>query len=48
MCPGSRSYELAGDTSKATEAYREFLKSWQDADADLPQVKAAKSWLASH
>ncbi len=44
----ARSYELAGDAPKATQAYRDFLASWQNADPDLPQVKQAKSWLAAH
>ncbi|MGO8790356.1 MAG: tetratricopeptide repeat protein [Terriglobia bacterium] len=44
----ARSYALAGDETKAAQAYRDFLASWQNADADLPQVKLAKSWLADH
>jgi tetratricopeptide (TPR) repeat protein len=42
------SYELAGDASNATSAYRDFLAAWPHADPDLPQVKRAQSWLGSH
>jgi tetratricopeptide (TPR) repeat protein len=44
----ARSYALGGDTPKAVQAYKEFLVSWQNADADLPQIKQAKSWVAEH
>jgi tetratricopeptide (TPR) repeat protein len=44
----ARSYELAGNTPKAAQAYQDFLTSWQNADPDLPQIKQAKSWLASN
>ena len=44
----ARSYELAGDAPNATPAYRDFLAAWPRADADLPQVKLAKAWLAAH
>ncbi len=44
----ARSYALAGDAAKATQGYQDFLKSWQYADADLPQVKQARNWLAAH
>ena len=44
----ARSYALAGDAPKAAQAYQDFLASWQHADPDLPQIKQAKSWLASH
>jgi len=43
-----QSYVLAGDVPAATSAYREFLAAWPQADADLPQVKQAKAWLAAH
>jgi tetratricopeptide (TPR) repeat protein len=44
----ARSYAMGGDATKATQAYKDFLASWQNADADLPQMKQAKSWLANH
>jgi len=44
----AQSYELAGDVVAATSAYREFLAAWPHADADLPQVKQARAWLAAH
>lgn len=44
----ARSYALAGDAPNATKAYQDFLASWEHADADLPQIKQAKSWLAGH
>jgi len=44
----AQSYALAGDVVAATSAYREFLAAWPHADADLPQVKQAKAWLAAH
>jgi tetratricopeptide (TPR) repeat protein len=44
----ARSYALEGDVPKAAQAYQDFLKSWQFADADLPQIKQARNWLASH
>ena len=39
---------LAGDVPKTTQAYRDFLASWQNADATLKQVKNARSWVATH
>jgi tetratricopeptide (TPR) repeat protein len=44
----AQSYALAGDTSEATSAYRDFLAAWPHADPDLPQVKQAEAWLAAH
>ena len=44
----AQSYALPGDVHAATSAYREFLAAWPHADADLPQVKQAKAWLALH
>ena len=44
----ARSYALEGDEPKALKAYQDFLASWQNADPDLPQIKQAKSWLATH
>jgi tetratricopeptide (TPR) repeat protein len=44
----AQSYALSGDTPHATAAYRDFLAAWPHADSDLPQVKEANAWLASH
>ena len=44
----ARAYELEGDAPHATQAYQTFLESWAHADADLPQLKQAKSYLARH
>jgi tetratricopeptide (TPR) repeat protein len=44
----AQSYALSGDTPHATAAYRDFLAAWPHADADLPRVKQADAWLASH
>jgi len=43
----AQSYVLSGDVANATTAYREFLAAWPQADGDLPQVKQARSWLAT-
>jgi hypothetical protein len=47
-CAIAPSYALAGDMPKATEVYKNFLSSWQNADSNLTQMKTAKSWLATH
>jgi tetratricopeptide (TPR) repeat protein len=44
----AQSYAMAGDATHATAAYRDFLAAWQHADSDLPQIKQANAWLASH
>jgi tetratricopeptide (TPR) repeat protein len=44
----AQSYAMAGDVPQATVAYRDFLSAWQHADSDLPQIKQANAWLASH
>lgn len=44
----AQSYALAGDATHATAAYRDFLAAWPHADSDLPHVKQANAWLASH
>ena len=44
----AQSYAMAGNAPKAAQAFRDFLASWQHADADLPQLKQAKFWLAEH
>jgi tetratricopeptide (TPR) repeat protein len=35
----------AGNKTKATEFYRQFLKAWQNADKNLPQIQEAEKWL---
>jgi len=32
----------------ATESYRNFLAAWSKADASLPQMVQAKTWITSH
>jgi tetratricopeptide (TPR) repeat protein len=44
----AQSYALSGDSVHATAAYRDFLAAWQHADSDLPQIKEANAWIASH
>ncbi len=44
----AQSYAMADDAPDATAAYRDFLAAWPHADTDLPQVKQASAWLASH
>jgi tetratricopeptide (TPR) repeat protein len=44
----AQSYAMAADATHATTAYRDFLGAWPHADSDLPQIKQAKAWLASH
>lgn len=44
----AQSYAMAGDATHAAAAYRDFLSAWQHADSDLPQIKQANAWLASH
>jgi Tfp pilus assembly protein PilF len=39
----ARAYALAGDTTKAKVAYRDFLTRWKDADEDIPILIAAKA-----
>jgi hypothetical protein len=38
----------AGDAAGARTAYGTMLKAWANADVDLPQVVAAKAFVASH
>ena len=42
------SHERAGDVLAAVAAYTEFMGAWKDADADLPQLAHAQSYLAEH
>jgi eukaryotic-like serine/threonine-protein kinase len=39
----ARALDMAGDKTKARSAYQDFLKSWQDADQDIPMLKQAKA-----
>ncbi len=41
-----RAYVMAGDTSKAKNAYQDFLALWKDADPDIPILKQAKAEYA--
>jgi hypothetical protein len=40
--------EQGGDTAAATAGYADFLAVWKAADADLPQLAHARSYVASH
>jgi len=40
--------ERAGERGAATKAYAEFLTAWKDADARLPQLAQARSYMAAH
>lgn len=41
----ARSFALAGEKAAAKDAYQLFLKSWHNADSNLPQIKEANEWL---
>ena len=41
-----RAYAMAGDTTKAKAAYKDFLTLWNDADPDIPILKQAKAEYA--
>jgi hypothetical protein len=34
------------DANTATDAYKQFLNAWADADPDLPQIAEARAWIA--
>ena len=38
-----RALALAGDKTKAKNAYQDFLNLWKDADPDIPILKQAKA-----
>jgi tetratricopeptide (TPR) repeat protein len=42
----ARAYALQGDTTKARNAYQDFLTLWKDADPDIPILKEAKAEYA--
>jgi tetratricopeptide (TPR) repeat protein len=34
------------DAKAATDAYKQFLDAWADADPDLPEIAEARAWIA--
>ncbi len=44
----ARNYAKANDKAKAIEFYKQFLKVWTNADADLAAVTEAKLWLKNN
>jgi predicted Zn-dependent protease len=42
----ARAAKLAGDSSRASKAYQDFLALWKDADPDIPILKEAKAEYA--
>ena len=40
--------EKSGDATAAAKGYSDFLAAWKGADAALPQLKHARSYLAKH
>ncbi|MBI3423586.1 MAG: tetratricopeptide repeat protein [Acidobacteria bacterium] len=42
-----QAYERKGERAQARAAYERFLQVWQAADADIPEVLKAKTWLAN-
>jgi hypothetical protein len=42
------STERGGDVRKASAEYAEFIAAWKDADAELPQLGHARTFLANH
>ncbi|MGA8028975.1 MAG: tetratricopeptide repeat protein, partial [Bryobacteraceae bacterium] len=42
----ARAYALTGDTAKSRTAYQDFFAIWNDADPDIPILKAAKAEYA--
>ena len=43
----ARALGLAGDKTKAKSAYQDFLKSWKEAEPDIPILRQAKSEYAN-
>jgi eukaryotic-like serine/threonine-protein kinase len=43
----ANAYERAGDLQNAKQHYRLFLHEWEQADDDIPEVKAARAFIAS-
>jgi len=44
----ARAAAAAGDDAGARVAYARMLEAWKGADAGLPQVVAARGWIAAH
>jgi hypothetical protein len=42
----ARAAAQAGDRSQALKAYKDFLESWKDADADLPILQSSRAEYA--
>jgi eukaryotic-like serine/threonine-protein kinase len=42
----AKAYAMQGDTSKARQAYKDFLTLWKNADPDIPIFKQAKAEYA--
>jgi eukaryotic-like serine/threonine-protein kinase len=42
----AKAYAVQGDTSKARQAYKDFLTLWKNADPDIPIFKQAKAEYA--
>jgi tetratricopeptide (TPR) repeat protein len=40
------SWDKQGEKGRAAKAYQEFLDAWANADANLPQMKTAHTYLA--
>jgi serine/threonine protein kinase/Tfp pilus assembly protein PilF len=43
----ARAYAMGGDKANAKKAYQDFFTTWNDADADLPMLVAAKKEFAA-
>jgi serine/threonine protein kinase len=43
----ARAYAMGGDKASAKKTYEAFFRTWKDADADLPQLVAAKKEYAA-
>jgi tetratricopeptide (TPR) repeat protein len=44
----ARTFEAENNRTETARAYLAFLDAWADADQALPQVTAARQWLARH
>ncbi len=42
----AQAYEKSGQNAKAAENYHRFLESWKDADADIPEIIAARRFIS--
>ena len=43
----ARSAQLLGDNQTAAAEYKDFIEIWKNADQNLPEIPAAKRFLAS-